>query len=172
MAIDIGALRKFEESWRPVLESIPAVIEMSQQRNELEKAVAAKRKEFDDVKAEIQAAYNEADKRLIRINAELDAATADTKAAQAETARLIADRDRELAETGTARKKTLAVTEKKLADTEAALVKVEAEIANKLAAVEVDIKAKTEAAEAALQAIEAKQKAAEAALEAIKAKLG
>ncbi len=57
MSIDIGALRQFEASWKPVLDSIPAVIEMSQQRNELEKAVEAKRKEFAATEQEIKEAY-------------------------------------------------------------------------------------------------------------------
>lgn len=172
MSIDIGALRQFEASWKPVLDSIPAVIEMSQQRNELEKAVEAKRKEFAAAEQEIKDAYAEADKRLSEVNSQMEQAIKAKQDVLAETARLVEARSLEIAEAGATRKKTLAATEKKLAEVEAKLAEVEANIAAKVAACDAEIEAKKATAEAALAAVEAKRKAAETVLESLRAKLG
>jgi chromosome segregation ATPase len=172
MAIDIGALRQFEASWKPVLDSIPAVIEMSQQRNELEKAVEAKRKEFAATEQEIKDAYVEADKRLSEVNSQMEQAIKARQDVIDETARLTAAREQELAEAGATRKKTLTATEKKLAEVEAKLAEVEAGIAEKVAACDAEIEAKKATAEAALAEVEAKRQAAETVLESLRVKLG
>ncbi len=179
MSIDIGALRQFEASWKPVLDSIPAVIEMSQQRNELEKAVEAKRKEFAATEQEIKEAYVEADRRLSEVNSQMEQAIKSKQDVLDETARLVEARSLEIAEAGATRKKTLAATEAKLAEAEAKLAAVEAKlaaveagIAEKVAACDAEIEAKKAAAEAALAEVEAKRKAAESVLESLRAKLG
>jgi DNA repair exonuclease SbcCD ATPase subunit len=172
MSIDIGALRQFEASWKPVLDSIPAVIEMSQQRNELEKAVEAKRKEFAATEQEIKEAYVEADRRLSEVNSQMEQAIKSKQDVLDETARLVEARSLEIAEAGATRKKTLAATEAKLAAVEAKLAAVEAGIAEKVAACDAEIEAKKAAAEAALAEVEAKRKAAESVLESLRAKLG
>jgi len=172
MSIDIGALRQFEASWKPVLDSIPAVIEMSQQRNELEKAVEAKRKEFAATEQEIKEAYVEADRRLSEVNSQMEQAIKSKQDVLDETARLVEARSLEIAEAGATRKKTLAATEAKLAEAEAKLAAVEAGIAEKAAACDAEIEAKKAAAEAALAEVEAKRKAAESVLESLRAKLG
>jgi len=172
MSIDIGALRQFEASWKPVLDSIPAVIEMSQQRNELEKAVEAKRKEFAATEQEIKDAYVEADRRLSEVNSQMEQAIKSKQDVLDETARLVEARSLEIAEAGATRKKTLAATEAKLAEAEAKLAAVEAGIAEKAAACDAEIEAKKAAAEAALAEVEAKRKAAESVLESLRAKLG
>jgi len=44
MSIDIGALRKFQDLWGPVLETIPAVIEATAKQDDLARAIAAQNK--------------------------------------------------------------------------------------------------------------------------------
>jgi hypothetical protein len=172
MKIDLAALRLFHATWKPVVDAVPAVMEMAEKQADFDRAIAAKKFEFEEAEKKIADAYTEANKRLTVLNEQMELAIKQQKEAADETARLVADREREIADAGISRKKTLANIEAKLAAAETALAKVEADTVAKLAAADADIKAKTEAAEAALQAIEAKQKAAEAALEAIKAKLG
>ena len=40
MAIDVGALRRFQETWGPVLDAIPAVVNMAEQQADLDRALA------------------------------------------------------------------------------------------------------------------------------------
>lgn len=172
MAIDVGALRLFQSTWKPVIDAIPDVINMAAMQVDLDRELAAKKKELADAEAQIKSAFEEANRRLTNVNQQLEAAVAGTKAAEADTDRLLAARERELAEAGTARKKTLAATEKRLAEVEAAVQKAEALAAQKIADAEAAAKAKLDAAETQLQAIEAKRQAAEAVLESLRSKLG
>lgn len=172
MAIDIGALRKFEDTWKPILDAIPAVVSMVQQQNDLDRSIAAKRREFEEAEQEIKDAYEEANKRLIALNAEMERIMACNKDYEEQTAQLVTARDREISELVSNRRKSITTVEKKLADAESKLAAVEADIAQKQATFDAEVKAKTSAAETALADIEKRRQAAETALEAIRAKLG
>lgn len=172
MAIDIGAIRKFEEAWKPIIDAIPAVVTMAQQQTALERDIALKRTELAEAQHEIKVAYEEADKRLAALNDEMARIMACNKDYEEQTAQLVAARDREISELISNRKKATTAAEKKLADVEAKLAAVEADIAKKQADFDAGVKAKTDAAEQALADIEKRRQAAESALEALRAKLG
>ena len=53
--MDIAALKKFQEVWGPVVEAIPAVIDATQNKADLDRAIAFKRQEFERIQADIAA---------------------------------------------------------------------------------------------------------------------
>lgn len=54
MAINVVELRKFQELFGPVLAAIPAVLDLDAQMADAERAVAAAKREYDQIKAGIE----------------------------------------------------------------------------------------------------------------------
>lgn len=172
MAIDVGALRRFQETWGPVLDAIPAVVNMAEQQADLDRALAKKRIELTAATKEVEAAFAEADVRLEAVNKELTAVL-DQKSAT-------------LAEIGNARTEASVAAKAAEADTQKRLDAVVQRIAERnaeLASVDVTITAETNAALAAhvkavaamsaeIQDLEKRKAAAEKALDSLRAKLG
>lgn len=172
MTIDIGALRKFQETWAPVMDAIPAVVEMVERKADMEREVGAHRAAMEKAQAEIQKAYDTADLRIAQFNddisrlgdmkAALVQEIADTRAA----ARAAAEEERAAA---TAQ---LAAIQEQTAQANAQLATVNAQIAAQTAEAQAAHTAAVSAMSAEIADLEKRRAAAEKALDALRAKLG
>ena len=172
MAINVGALRKFQEVWGPVLDAIPAVVEMTERQADMEREANSHRAEMDKAKAEIQKAYDEADVRLSQFNSVISELQEQKNATAAE----IREMKRKATE---AAKAAQDKADAKLADVERAI-----DVAvNKLKTIDVDYAERTMLAKTAHEVevkamaaeiadLEKRKAAAEKALDALRAKLG
>jgi len=172
MTIDIGALRRFQATWGPVIDVIPDVINMVEQQADLDRALAANRLELNKATAEIDEAYAEATKQLAASKEEL-AATGKQKAAVA--AEIVASRQTaaEAAEAADASAKArLAAIEAQITESSAVLAKVDGRIAADTAAAQAEHAVAVKAMQAEIVDLEKRKAAAEKALDTLRAKLG
>lgn len=172
MAIDVGALRRFQETWGPVLDAIPAVVNMAEQQADLDRALAKKRIELTAATKEVEAAFAEADVRLEAVNRELTSVLDQKAATLAEigNARTQADVAAKAAEVD-AKKRLDAITQKvdvKSAELATVDAKIVAETNAALAAHDKAVAAMS----AEIQDLEKRKAAAEKALDSLRAKLG
>jgi phosphoenolpyruvate-protein kinase (PTS system EI component) len=172
MAIDVGALRKFQEVWAPVVACVPAVLDMAAKQADFERGLAQAAIDLEKAKAEVQGVYDAADARLVQVNAELlaqqqaaaqvkaDAVEAKKKASAAQKAA-----EAKLAETLATADAALTAKKAELADVDRALALAKQQAAADHEAYLSDLAAKAADAEKRLAA-------AERALESLKSKLG
>ena len=172
MTVDIGALRKFQDLWGPVLETIPAVIEATAKQDDLARAIAAERKALDKAKQDVTAAYDEADKRLAAVNAELDSVRAQKAQVIAGIEGLQQKAKEDAAAALDAVQAKLDVANKSLAQATEKLNGVESDYASKTAMAQAAHDAVLSKMASEVKAMEDRQAKAEKALEALKAKLG
>jgi hypothetical protein len=172
ISIDIGALHSFQNAWGPILTAIPAVINMAEQQADLNRALAAKRLELTAASDEIDAAFKEANSRLVVLNQEMTKVLAQKADVMAsiEAATVAAAKAAQAAEVA---------AKAKLAET----LKTLAARSEELAAMGADIDAKAAAASAAhanavavrnveIQDLEKRKAAAEKALDTLRSRLG
>ena len=172
MAVDIGALRKFQDLWGPVLETIPAVMDSVAKQADMDRALAQAKSDYEKAKAEVQAVYDDADKRIAVAN-EVLAAIADKqqKAQEALDAAVVAAdaRARAIEQEADVRIRS---AQDKVLEAEKRLTELDAEAVKRMQAVEeAHAKAMT-AFEAEVKALEDRKAKAEKAIEALKAKFG
>jgi chromosome segregation ATPase len=172
MTIDIGALRRFQATWGPVIAVIPDVINMAEQQADFERGLAAKRLELDNATKAIDAAYEEADKRLVTLNAELVevsnqkvAVAAEIDAAQQAAAEAAKTAD-------AAAKARLGAIEAQITESSAVLAKVDERIVADTAAAQADHAVAVKVMQAEIADLEKRKAAAEKALDTLRAKLG
>ena len=172
MSIDIGALRKFQDLWGPVLETIPAVIEATAKQDDLARAIAAQNKLLDKAKQDVAAAYEEADKRLVAVNEELESLKSQkVKVVEAITAEQA--KSKESADVAMADVKTkLDLAVQKLVQATEKLNGVEAEYATKVVMAQAEHDAALNKMASEIKAMEDRHAKAEKALDSLKAKLG
>ncbi len=172
MAIDIGALRRFQATWGPVIDVIPDVINMAEQQADLERGLVAKRLELGKAADEIAAAYAEADKRLATLNEELVAVGVKRVAAVAEIneAKKAASDAAKVADT--AAKARLAAIEAQITESSAVLAKVDAKIAADTSAAQAEHAQAVLVMQSEIMDLEKRKTAAEKALDTLRAKLG
>jgi chromosome segregation ATPase len=170
--IDIGALKKFQELWAPVLETIPAVVEMTAHRDDLARGIAQEETRLAKLQEEIASNVGQSEALLAKLrleieeiankrNAALDAYRADKQAA--------ADEVTEAKKQAAADAK---VIKSKTAALEAAYEKAKAEHESKLAALQTAHAERIESLEDEVKGVETRKKVAEKALDALRAKLG
>lgn len=172
MTIDTGTLRKFQELWTPVVQAIPAVLDMVEREADLDRALQVKRTELEKVQKEIQAALDEADQRLSFANSNLDAIADQKRAIQREIAEVKSKANIEAAEAEQTKKAMLDGLQASVNSVQAQLQGLQAEYAAKRAKAEADHAAAVKALEADIAELDARKAAAETALRDIKAKLG
>lgn len=172
MTIDIGALRRFQSTWGPVIAVIPDVINMAEQQEDLERGLVAKRLELGKAADEIASAYAEADKRLATLNEELVAAGVKRVAVVAEIneAKKAASDAAKAADD--AAKARLAAIEARITESSAVLAKVADKIASDTSAAQADHAAAVKVMQAEIMDLEKRKVAAEKALDTLRAKLG
>lgn len=172
MAIDIGALRAFQNTWSAVIEAIPAVINMAEQQADLDRALKLKATELQKADKEIESAFVEANARLTVLNEQL-VATSNQKAevlAGIEGARQQATKA--AAEAAAKAKLALATVDQKIAAQTAVLSTVDAQINERLATATAAHTAAVASMEAEIKDLERRKSVAEKALDTLRAKLG
>lgn len=172
MTIDIGALRRFQSTWGPVIDVIPGVINMVEQQADFERGLAAKRIELNNATAEIASAYEEADKRLIALNAELVAASTQKSEVLAEIneAKKAAAEAAKVADAKA--KARLSAIEDQITESSAVLAKVKDKIAEDTSAAQAEHAQIVLVMQAEILDLEKRKAAAEKALDTLRAKLG
>jgi hypothetical protein len=172
MPIDTTALRKFQDVWGPVLAAIPAVLEATAQKADVERELRIKQAEIDEADKKIAKAFEEADKRLSSVNSEMEQAMQQKAKALAdiEAAKKV-DADNR-AKANEVQRKAADDWNVKIATLQSQFSNVEAEHAKKVSAAEADFAAKTAALEADVKDLEKRKAAAEKALDALRSKLG
>lgn len=172
MAIDVNALRKFQELWTPVINAIPAVLDAAAQQADLDRALAQKRIELEKAGAEIQEAYDAADKRLVAVNEQLTVIENHKKAVLEEIG---VAKQESIAAAKNLEKKAhdrLAAVEAKVKTAESVLATLDAQVTAKLAALQAEFDAKRETLDSEIKDLEKRKAAAEKALDTLRAKLG
>ena len=172
MAIDISALRRFQDMWEPVMKAIPAVMELDAKQTDMDRWVATKKLELETAKKEIDAAYVEADVRLLACNKQMEDAVAKTTNAKAEFAELKSTESARLKAATARASQELAAIEAKIVEKTAHLGALGGEIAQALAAATAEREAAIAALNVTIKTLEARQASAEKTLEALRAKLG
>jgi prefoldin subunit 5 len=172
MTIDIGALRRFQATWGPVIDVIPDVINMAEQQADFERGLAAKRLELDKATKAIDAAYEEADKRLTDINTALVAVNGQKLSVLAEidAAKQAAAEAAKTADA--AAKERLAAIEAQITESSAVLAKVGVQIAADTSAAQAEHATAVKAMQVEITDLEKRKAAAEKALDTLRAKLG
>ena len=172
MTIDIGALRKFQEVWEPVIKAIPAVMELQAKQADMDRWVAAKKLELEKAQKEIDAAYAEADRKLAAHNAEVEASQAEVKQARASADAIRANAEAEAKAAADYIRSKSANLAKQVTEREARVAQLDAEIAKALADAVAPREAKIAELQATISDLEKRQATAEKALDALRAKLG
>lgn len=172
MAVDVGALRKFQDTWGPVLEAIPAVIEAVAKQDDFVRLEAEQQKLLDKAKQEIAGAYAQADKRLEAVNAELDALAKQKLSMQTaiESQRAEADAAAKVAQADA--KTKLDTLNKQIDATAARLSNLGADYAAKLADARAAHEAAVQSMQSEIRGLEQRKYQAQQALDALRAKLG
>lgn len=172
MTVDVGALRKFQETWGPVLDAIPAVLEAVAKQDDFVRLEAEQQKLLDKAKQKIDSAYAEADRRLEAANAELDKIAKEKQSLQTaiESQRENAAAAAKKAEDDA--KAKLDAVNFQLISTSVKLEKLDAEVAAKLSQAKAAHAAAVVAMEAEIKVLEQRKAQAEQALEALRVKLG
>lgn len=172
MAINTKALRDFQTIWGPVIEAIPAVLDMAASQADWERAVAVKKIEFDEADKKIAKAFEEADKRLSSVNSEMEQAMQQKAKALADIEDAKKAQAADDVKAAEAQRKLVDDWNKKIASLQSQFSNVEAEHAKKVAAAEASFAEKTAALEADVKDLEKRKAAAEKALDALRSKLG
>lgn len=172
MTIDIGALRRFQATWGPVIAVIPDVINMAEQQADFERGLAAKRLELDNATKAIDAAYEEADKRLVTLNAELVEVSNQKVAVAAEidAAKQAAAAEAKAADA--AAKARLGAIEDQITESSAVLAKVGDQIAAETSEAQAKHAEAVKVMQAEIIDLEKRKATAEKALDTLRAKLG
>jgi hypothetical protein len=172
MAIDTTALRKFQDLWGPVLAAIPAVLEAAAKQADVERMLRVKQVEFDDADKKIATAFEEANKRLSSVNSEMEQAMQQKAQALAD----IEAAKKAQSDSFDAAKQAFAVTEMEWVQKTSALQsqfsQVEANLAQKMADADATYADKVTALEVDVKDLEKRKAAAEKALDVLRSKLG
>lgn len=171
MTVDVSALRRFQEVWEPVVQSIPAVLNMVEKEADLDRALNHKRIELDKAQKEIDAAFDNANVRLNAAKDDLAAMAEKKKAIMQE----IADAQAKAKEAATAAEKqkndTLAQIQDSIIKVKAQLDALQGDYDAKRAKAEAEHSSLIRSMTAEIDDLNARKEAAEKALDAIKAKL-
>ena len=172
MAIDTNALRKFQDLWGPVLEAIPAVLEATAKKADIERELRIKQVEIDDADNKIAKAFEEADKRLSSVNSEMEQAMQQKAKALADIASAKKAQAADDAKAVEAQRKVMDEWGKKIATLQSQFSNVESEHAKKVIDLEADFAGRVLALEAEVKDLEKRKAVAEKALDALRSKLG
>jgi chromosome segregation ATPase len=172
MPIDTSALRKFQDVWGPVLEAIPAVLEATAKKADVERELRIKQVELDEADKKIAKAFEEADKRLSSVNSEMEQAMQQKAKALADVEAAKKAQAADLAKANEAQRKAADDWNAKIAVLQSQFSNVEAEHAKKVSAAEAEFAAKVAALEADVKELEKRKATAEKALDALRSKLG
>lgn len=172
MALKTAEIKKFLEMWTPIMETIPAVLDLADQQSQAQRELALAKQALADVEASIdektQAAKNNLDS-LERLAAEANASwqAALVKAEEARESHKQALKDAETLES-----KKLKDLQARTADESAKLVALEQDVAAKIAAITAQTDALIADKQAELESVEKRIASAQKTLDQLRAKLG
>lgn len=172
MSVDIGALRKFQDLWGPVLEAIPAVIDAVAKKNDFDRGLIEQKLAFEKAQAEVANVYAQADKYAADANADLERVKAGHAKFMADAAAQRASENDVLAAQQADIKAKLTALNQKVASAQEKLGWVDTEYAAKLTQAQADHAAALAAMEAEIKATEDRRAKAEKALDVLRSKLG
>jgi chromosome segregation ATPase len=172
MTIDTNALRKFQDLWGPVLNSIPAVLDAVAQQRDVEQFLQTKRIEAVEADKKIANAFEEADKRLSSVNAEMEQAMQKKAKALADIEAAKKAQAAEQAKAEEAQRKLLDEWNQKIASLQSQFSSVQADYNKKVADAEADFAGRVLALEAEVKELEKRKAAAEKALDTLRNRLG
>lgn len=172
MAVDIGALRKFQELWGPVLEALPAVMDAVAKQEDFDRWLHKAQLDLDAANAKVQAAKDDAQKVRAKAAEDEAAMNARVKAALEAADKRAADAEEESRVRIKAAKERAVAAEQQAILQEAAVKTAQSQVQAKIAEAQKahDITVGNLAAE--IKALEDRKAAVEAAIEALKSKLG
>lgn len=172
MAVDVSALRKFQDLWGPVLESLPAVMDAVAKQADLDRALQKSKKDLEDAKKEVADAKAEA-QRIRDKAAEEDASLiAKFNAAVASAEQRVKDAEEAAQKRIDDAAAKVSAVEQKLAQHQAAITAAEARSKAKLAEMQKEQDDLLQAHEAEIKSLEDRKAKAEKAIETLKSKLG
>lgn len=172
MAVDVSALRKFQELWGPVLDSIPAVINAVSKQADMDRALQQSQRDLEAANAKVKAAKDEA--ANIHAKSADDAADLHAKmqaAIDAADRRAVSAEEDSQARINNAKDRAIAA-EQKAAQQEAAVNAAQAQAQAKIAEAERLHAQAVATMNAEIRALEERKASVEAAIEALKSKLG
>ena len=172
MPIDTSALRKFQDVWGPVLEAIPAVLEATAKKADVDRELRIKQVELDEADKKIAKAFEEADRRLSSVNSEMEQAVEQKAKALADIEAAKKAQAADNAKAEEVQRKIADEWNKKIAGLQSQFSNVEIEHAKKVSAAEADFAAKIAALDADVKDLEKRKATAEKALETLRSKLG
>lgn len=170
--IDISAVKKFQDMWSPIMETIPAVLDMAEHQADLARGIATEEKRLKKVQDDIAAKTGEGEALVAKLNAEIELlaekrnkAAAAYEAQKAEIAGGVSDAKKASAA-------EIELIEQKVALVLGKIEEAEKAYAAKVAVQEADYAERVQQLEAEIKGIEARKKAAEKTLDTLRAKLG
>ena len=172
MSINISALKQFQETFGPAIESIPAVIESAKQLKAVDREINIKRKELEKLDAAGEKIVEDAEAKVASLKE--DAAKLNTKRtklksdiSQAESRLAAAEQAASVLEADNAK-----VTETAIAQRQAQINALSDVYKNKVVALEADYAEIKKRLDDEIKALDNKRKSVEQSLERLKAKLG
>lgn len=172
MTIDTSALRKFQELWGPVLQTIPAVLDAAEREADLDRAINLKRMELERVQADLAEKVAAAERRVQSLNGDAAAALERKQAVLKELSEAKAAAAKQAAEAATQRAAELEAAKAAAASVQEQLAGLQADYTAKRAAAEAEHAQALRAMEAEIAQLATKRANAEQALRDLKAKLG
>ena len=172
MAVDISALRKFQDLWGPVLESLPAVMDAVAKQADLDRALSAAKRDFDKVMADVQVAKDEAEAIRAKSVEQLEAFSVQMKAAVDAADRRAVEVEEESRARIVRAKEKASAAEAKAEQQKAAVDAAESVAQANIAETEKKHAEVVKAKMAEIAALEKRQVTVENAIEALKSKLG
>ena len=172
MTIDISALRRFQEVWEPVIQAIPAVLDMAERQADLERGLNIRKLELEKAGSEIAAAYEEADKKLAVVNQELDNAVQAKNEALQEASEIRSKAQADAAEIERAKRASLSALDEQISKVKTELSNLNSDFAARRAAAQAAHSAMVKSLAGEIEDLQLRKQAAEQALAEIKAKLG
>lgn len=172
MSIDTSALRKFQDVWGPVLQTIPAVLDAAEREADLDRAINAKRIELERLKKEIAEKLVAAENRVKSMNADAAVALERKQAIAREVAEARAASAQQAAADAAQRAEELAAAKALAADVQSQIANLQADYAAKRDAAEAEHQSAVKGLQAEIKAFEARRAAAEKSLNALRERLG
>ena len=169
--IDFVAIRRFQEVWGPVMELLPALLDIKAHKDDLDRELTKSRAKASQAVAEIQAAYDEADKRIAAANKERDEIQAAKRQATADIDKAATDARLAIAAQKVAGDAAVVQANANVANIQAKASRLDKEYTDKKAALEADLQERALELTAVVSDLEARQAAAEKALGELRNKL-
>lgn len=172
MTVDIGALRKFQETFGSAIEAIPAVIEAAERQADMQREVEAHKAKMQKAKDEIQNVYDKADERLKQFNADISRLQAQKDALTQEIRAERAAADASAAQAQAEAKEKLAQIQAETKRATDQLAGIRAAVAAQTAVAQAEHDASVQVMKNEIADLERRRSLAEQALDSLRAKLG